>query len=88
MLLEGSIVQLRHYPVVRNQDENLAITTHMEMRTFKFTVWKDKWHGKWNEFTIFPVKKLTEAIPRLLCKGKRDGKEYKKIHPPVGSELD
>jgi len=87
--IEGSIVQLGDSSVVRKQDASVASTQPIETKTFKAIVWHDEWPGQWKDFTTSPVKKIIEAMPRLLlCKGDPCGLGCKRFHAPVDCDLD
>jgi hypothetical protein len=89
VLIEGSLVQLGDSSVVRRQDESVASMQPMDTRTFKFIVWQDEWPKSWQEFISSPVKRIMEAMPRLLlCKGERCGPGCKRFHAPVDCDLD
>ena len=89
VLIEGSLVQLGDCSVIRKQDASVASMPTIDTRTFKITVWRDEWHGNWKEFISAPVRKVIEAMPRLmLCKGDRCGPGCKRFHAPVDCELD
>lgn len=89
VLIEGSIVQLGDCSVIRRQEERVASLQPIDTRTFKFVVWQDEWPHKWSEFTVAPVKRIMEAMPRLLlCKGDRCGPGCERFHAPVDCDLD
>lgn len=74
VLIDGSMVQLGDCSVVRKLSDSPADTKVVDTKTFKLTVWRDEWPGKWNELIASPVKKIIERTPRLLlCKGDRCG---------------
>ena len=89
ILIEGSIVQLGDCSVMRRQDESIASMKPIDTKTFKFIVWQDEWVGSWKDFTASPVKKIIEAMPRLLlCCGDRCGPGCKRFHAPVDYDID
>ena len=89
VLIEGSIIQLGDCSVTRRLDDSVAEAQPIVTKTYKLTVWRDEWAGKWNEFTETPVRKIMDKWPRLLlCRGDRCGQECKKFHAPVDADLD
>ena len=70
VLIEGSLVQLANCSVIRKQDASVASMQTIDAKTFKVMVWRDEWHGSWKEFTSAPVRKIIEAMPRLLLYAK------------------